>query len=40
MKWEIDKNDDADASFVVLEEHYPISFERLTEKDWFWHLAE
>ncbi len=40
MKWEIDKNDDADASFLVLDGHYPISFDRLTEKDWFMHLRE
>ena len=40
MKWEIDKNDDADASFLVLDGQYPISFDRLTEKDWFMHLSE
>ena len=40
MKWEIDKNDDADTSFLVLDGQYPISFDRLTEKDWFMHLSE
>ena len=40
MKWEIDNNDDADASFLVLDGQYPISFDRLTEKDWFMHLSE
>ena len=40
MKWEIDKNDDADASVLVLDGQYPISFDRLTEKDWFMHLSE
>jgi len=40
MKWEIDKNDDADASCLVLDGQYPISFDRLTEKDWFMHLSE
>ena len=40
MKWEIDKNDDADASFLVLDGQYPISFDRLTEDDWFRHLSE
>jgi|TARA_R110000803_G_scaffold208033_1_gene276403 hypothetical protein len=40
MKWEIDKNEDADASFLVLDGRYPISFDRLTEEDWFKHLSE
>ena len=40
MKWEIDKNADADTSFLVLDGQYPISFDRLTEKDWFMHLSE
>jgi len=40
MKWEIDKNEDADASFLVLDGLYPISFDRLTEEDWFKHLSK
>ena len=36
MKWEVD----ADVSCLVLAGHYPISFDRLTEKDWFMHLSE
>ena len=36
MKWEVD----ADVSCLVLGGHYPISFDRLTEKDWFMHLSE
>jgi len=36
MKWEIDKV----TKHLDLEDHYFISFDRLTEDDWFSHLAE
>ena len=36
MKWEIDNV----TKHLDLEDHYFISFDRLTEDDWFSHLAE
>jgi hypothetical protein len=35
MEWKIDK----DEKFLILNENYYIEFERLTEPDWFMHLA-
>ena len=36
MKWEIDR----DTKHLSLDGHYHISFDRLTEDDWFRHLSE